>query len=127
MQTIPALDLPRYMGRWHEIARLDHRIERGMTDVTADYTLNPDGSVRVPEALRSATFYPEPEAAAYVPALVEGGQVFLHRRLGDAVGDLGAVGQKQGLEGVHGGLRGGVCGKTKVKVNFKVNSPEASA
>lgn len=37
----------RYMGRWYEIARLDHRFERGMTDVTADYRLQPDGTVQV--------------------------------------------------------------------------------
>ena len=44
---VTGFDVTRYMGRWHEIARLDHRFERGMTDVTADYSLNEDGSVRV--------------------------------------------------------------------------------
>jgi apolipoprotein D and lipocalin family protein len=40
-------DLARYEGRWYELARLDHRFERGMTDVTATYQRQPDGSVRV--------------------------------------------------------------------------------
>ncbi|HQK99505.1 MAG TPA: lipocalin family protein [Smithellaceae bacterium] len=40
-------DLHRYLGRWHEIARLDHSFERGLSQVTAEYSLNPDGSVRV--------------------------------------------------------------------------------
>ncbi|MFO7570904.1 MAG: lipocalin family protein [Smithellaceae bacterium] len=40
-------DLHRYLGRWYEIARLDHAFERGLSDVTAEYTLNPDGSLRV--------------------------------------------------------------------------------
>jgi len=44
---VTGFDAARYMGRWYEIARLDHRFERGMTDVTADYALNADGSLRV--------------------------------------------------------------------------------
>lgn len=45
--AVTPFDAQRYQGRWHELARLDHSFERGMTDVTADYTLQPDGSVRV--------------------------------------------------------------------------------
>ncbi len=37
----------RYLGKWYEIARLDHSFERGLTSVTADYGLRPDGGVRV--------------------------------------------------------------------------------
>lgn len=40
-------ELPRYLGRWHEIARLDHRFERGLVAVTADYQLRDDGRVSV--------------------------------------------------------------------------------
>jgi len=40
-------DLQRYLGEWHEVARLDHRFERGLTKVTATYSLNADGSVKV--------------------------------------------------------------------------------
>ena len=39
--------LERYLGTWYEIARLDHSFERGLTHVTADYTLRDDGGVRV--------------------------------------------------------------------------------
>jgi apolipoprotein D and lipocalin family protein len=39
--------LDKYLGRWHEIARLDHSFERGLTRVTADYSLRDDGGVRV--------------------------------------------------------------------------------
>lgn len=39
--------LERYLGEWHEIARLDHRFERGLEQVSATYTRNDDGSVRV--------------------------------------------------------------------------------
>ncbi len=39
--------LDRYLGRWYEIARLDHSFERGLSRVTAEYSLRPDGGVRV--------------------------------------------------------------------------------
>lgn len=45
--TVDSLDLPRYMGRWYEIARYDHRFERGMSEVTATYKLHLDGTVGV--------------------------------------------------------------------------------
>lgn len=39
--------LNRYLGTWYEIARLDHSFERGLTNVTAEYSLREDGGVRV--------------------------------------------------------------------------------
>ena len=45
--AVSGFELDRYLGTWYEIARLDHRFERGLTDVTADYTLRDDGGVRV--------------------------------------------------------------------------------
>lgn len=39
--------LERYLGKWYEIARLDHSFERGLSDVSAQYRRNPDGSVEV--------------------------------------------------------------------------------
>jgi apolipoprotein D and lipocalin family protein len=39
--------LEKYQGKWYEIARLDHSFERGLSRVTADYSVRPDGSVRV--------------------------------------------------------------------------------
>jgi len=47
VETVKSLDVARYMGQWYEIARYDHRFERGMTHVKADYTLLPDGKIRV--------------------------------------------------------------------------------
>jgi apolipoprotein D and lipocalin family protein len=37
----------RYLGKWYEIARLDHSFEQGLTQVTAEYSLRQDGGVRV--------------------------------------------------------------------------------
>jgi apolipoprotein D and lipocalin family protein len=39
--------LERYLGKWYEIARLDHSFERGLTSVTAEYSLRPDGGIHV--------------------------------------------------------------------------------
>jgi apolipoprotein D and lipocalin family protein len=39
--------LNRYLGKWYEIARLDHSFERGLEQVTAEYALREDGGVAV--------------------------------------------------------------------------------
>ena len=45
--TVKFLDLSKFMGRWYEIARYDHRFEKEMTHVTADYILLEDGKIKV--------------------------------------------------------------------------------
>jgi apolipoprotein D and lipocalin family protein len=40
-------DVNRYLGKWYEIARLDHGFERGLEKVTAEYSLRQDGGLRV--------------------------------------------------------------------------------
>jgi len=47
VQPVDGFDLERYLGTWYEVARLDHRFERGLENVTAEYTLRGDGGVRV--------------------------------------------------------------------------------
>ena len=44
---VTPFELNRYLGLWHEIARLDHRFERGLTEVTANYSMRDDGGVKV--------------------------------------------------------------------------------
>ena len=44
---VTPFELERYLGQWHEIARLDHSFERGLTDVTATYSMRDDGGVKV--------------------------------------------------------------------------------
>lgn len=44
-EVVTNFDLDRYLGTWYEIARLDHRFERGMSHVTANYSLRDDGGV----------------------------------------------------------------------------------
>lgn len=53
LETIPRLDVQRYMGTWYEIARYPNRFERkcaGFT--TATYTAMPDGTVKVENRCR---------------------------------------------------------------------------
>lgn len=45
--TVTELDLQRYLGTWYEIARFDHRFERGLVGVTATYSLREDGKIKV--------------------------------------------------------------------------------
>ncbi|MBN8791584.1 MAG: lipocalin family protein [Stenotrophomonas nitritireducens] len=48
LPTVAALDLPRYLGTWYEIDRLPMRHEpEDATDVSAHYTLEDDGGIRV--------------------------------------------------------------------------------
>lgn len=44
---VAGLDLGRYLGRWYEIARYDHRFERGLQYTTADYSMTKGGKVKV--------------------------------------------------------------------------------
>lgn len=47
MTPVTPFDLARYEGKWYELARLDHSFERGLSDVSASYRAQPDGSVEV--------------------------------------------------------------------------------
>ncbi len=47
VKPVDNFKLERYLGRWYEIARLDHSFERGLSRVTADYGLREDGGVSV--------------------------------------------------------------------------------
>lgn len=48
LATIAAVDLPRYMGRWYEIARFENWFQKKcVSDTSAQYTLKPDGRVEV--------------------------------------------------------------------------------
>jgi len=50
-EAVPALDLQRYSGQWHEIAHLPMFFQRDCVDnITATYSLKPDGMVGVRNA-----------------------------------------------------------------------------
>jgi len=46
-EPVSGFELQRYTGKWYEIARMDHPFERGLSNVTAEYSLREDGGVRV--------------------------------------------------------------------------------
>jgi apolipoprotein D and lipocalin family protein len=47
VKVVESVDGNQYLGTWYEIARLDHSFERGLEQVTANYSKNPDGSIKV--------------------------------------------------------------------------------
>jgi apolipoprotein D and lipocalin family protein len=47
IEVIDEFDLSRYLGTWYEIARLDHSFERGLSSVSANYSMRDDGGVKV--------------------------------------------------------------------------------
>lgn len=48
--TVKELDLDQYLGTWYEIARFDHRFERNLVGVTANYSSKEDGTLKVVNA-----------------------------------------------------------------------------
>lgn len=47
IEPVENFELEPYLGTWYEIARLDHSFERGLSNVTANYSLRDDGGVAV--------------------------------------------------------------------------------
>jgi apolipoprotein D and lipocalin family protein len=73
---VDGFETDRYLGKWYEIARLDHSFERGLSRVSADYSLREDGGLKVlnrgfnseknewNEAIGKAYFVGEPDIGA---------------------------------------------------------------
>ncbi len=76
VQPVTNFDVGKYAGTWYELARIDHRFEKGLINTSAHYTLNPDGTVKVvnrgfnpeknawKEAEGTARFLGDPKTAA---------------------------------------------------------------
>jgi apolipoprotein D and lipocalin family protein len=47
LQPVSGFEVDRYLGKWYEIARLDHLFERNLNNVTAEYTLREGGGIDV--------------------------------------------------------------------------------
>jgi len=47
IKPVASFELSRYLGKWYEIARLDHRFERGLNNISAEYSLNDSGGIKV--------------------------------------------------------------------------------
>jgi apolipoprotein D and lipocalin family protein len=46
-KAVTNFDKSKYLGKWYEIARLDFKYEKGLNNVTAQYSLNDNGTIRV--------------------------------------------------------------------------------
>jgi apolipoprotein D and lipocalin family protein len=47
LEPVTSFEVDRYLGTWYEIVRLDHSFERGLSNVSAQYSLRDDGGIRV--------------------------------------------------------------------------------
>lgn len=47
IEPVKGFQAERYLGTWYEIARLDHSFERGMQQVTAEYSMREDNGIKV--------------------------------------------------------------------------------
>ncbi|MDP2562150.1 lipocalin family protein [Psychrobium sp. 1_MG-2023] len=47
VSPVKNFNLEKYQGKWFEIARLDHSFERGLEQITAQYTIKQNGDVEV--------------------------------------------------------------------------------
>jgi apolipoprotein D and lipocalin family protein len=45
--AVKPFDRAKYLGKWYEIARLDFRFEKGLSNVTATYSVRDDGLIKV--------------------------------------------------------------------------------
>lgn len=55
MQTVPSVDLKRYLGDWYEVARFPNRFQRDCTgEVKASYATRADGRLDVINRCRTA-------------------------------------------------------------------------
>ena len=54
LETVPRVDLDRYLGTWYEIARYPHRFQAGCVASTARYARTSDGRIRVENECREA-------------------------------------------------------------------------
>ncbi len=47
VKPVSDFELNNYLGKWYEVARLDHSFERGLSQVTAEYRVRNDGGISV--------------------------------------------------------------------------------
>ncbi|UKI56274.1 MAG: lipocalin family protein [Treponema succinifaciens] len=47
LEPVRNFELERYLGKWYEIGRFDFKWEKNLKNVTADYSLNKNGTVKV--------------------------------------------------------------------------------
>lgn len=71
LPTVEHVDIPRYLGRWYEIAALPQWFERNCFAARADYTLREDGKVNVINSCRKGSLDGRPNTARGVARIVD--------------------------------------------------------
>jgi apolipoprotein D and lipocalin family protein len=72
LQTVPQVDLDRYLGRWYEIAKYPHRFQEGCVASTATYARLSVGRIRVENECREGTLDGKVRRATGVAEIVTG-------------------------------------------------------
>jgi lipocalin len=70
LELVDTVDVERYLGRWYEIARFQHRFEKNIVGTTAEYSLMDNGKIRVVNSGFKGSLdgkYKEVKAVAWVP------------------------------------------------------------
>ncbi|CAA6801157.1 MAG: Outer membrane lipoprotein Blc [uncultured Sulfurovum sp.] len=47
LPTVEKVELEKYLGTWHEIARYEHFFEKGCSNVNATYSMRDDGKIHI--------------------------------------------------------------------------------
>ncbi len=71
LETVPRVDLERYLGTWYEIATIPQGFQKGCTAVTATYSLRPDGKIKVVNACRRDSLSGKPRSVTGKAWVVE--------------------------------------------------------
>ncbi len=72
LDVVDSVDINRYLGKWHEIARLPNSFQEGCYCTTAEYTLNDDNSISVRNECREDSPSGELDYADGTAYIVEG-------------------------------------------------------
>jgi apolipoprotein D and lipocalin family protein len=72
LETVPQVDLARYMGKWYEIAAFPQRFQKGCHCTTAEYEMTDKGYVRVINTCRKDGPQGKVKAAKGKAFVVEG-------------------------------------------------------
>lgn len=71
LQTVPKVDLQRYLGTWYELASFPQSFQKGCTGSTANYSLLPDGDVQVVNRCRLNALDGEEKVATGLARVVD--------------------------------------------------------
>ena len=78
LDTVENIDFEQYQGTWYEIARFPNTFEKGLTCVTAQYTIKENGKITVlneGHKLEDLSKIKKSEGTAWVPDINDPGKI----------------------------------------------------